>query len=358
MSHSTATRSPLQTVGKLSPYYQARRQPSEKGCHSLSLHPDDTIVVEYIEAALKLSIEEPREEEQSVAVDAPSTNDVAPATQAPDPPASDLSEDAQEGMVEDIMDWLTNRDTPTRVLCLTGAAGAGKTALRRIIEVECTKKGILTVSFTFSKSDTLRNSAQRLVPSIAFQLGSRDVRLRELITDRVKDDPLVFRKSVTHQVETLNLDPMKRLRDQDSSALEQFPHVVLIDAVDECKVQDQPQVLLVIRKLVESSSSTPFRIFVTSRPEPVIQEALEPWGSLRGLVYPMQLGGEGDMTRNIRRMLQRKLLELQVLPADRDLDRVVESASAAQRAAVDYSVCSSSSLIPWLEYRPRVSFGA
>ncbi|KAJ3501655.1 hypothetical protein NMY22_g18850 [Coprinellus aureogranulatus] len=291
MSHSTESRyvRPTSPVGPrtslrrrssqakscLSDTQEQESHPAGKECRSLSLHPDDTIVVEYIEAALKLSIEEPHEEEEhSVAVKEPSTDNVAPATQASDPPASDLSEawkvladyaapspiddaphsathtlrpdllipfpncdrDTQEGMVEDIMDWLTNRDTPTRVLCLTGAAGTGKTALRKIVEGECTRKGILASSFTFSRSDTLRNSVKRLVPSIAFQLGSRDVRLRELIAAKVKDDPLVFRKSVTHQVETLILEPMKRLRDQDGSALDQFPHVVLIDAVDECKL--------------------------------------------------------------------------------------------------------------------------
>lgn len=224
------------------------------------------------------------------------------------------------------MHFLRNRNSLSRVLCLTGPAGIGKTALQQTIAEQCAALGILASSFFFSYTDPTRNTVACLIATIAYQLGLKNADLRDLIAASVQEDPLIFAKTVTSQLESLVVGPLKRLQSDHDGPLS-FPHAILVDGVDECRAQDHGQVLLAIRNIVESIAPIPFRIFVASRPEQVILEALGPGGELQGLAYQVELGEDGNTTKNIRRMLQRRLLELHVSPSAGDLDRVARAAS-------------------------------
>ena len=87
-------------------------------------------------------------------------------------------EDTRVEVTGEIMDWMNDRDGPQRLLCMTGAAGAGKSALQQTIAERCAQSGILGCAFFFSSQDPTRNDISRIIPTIAYQLGIRNRNLR------------------------------------------------------------------------------------------------------------------------------------------------------------------------------------
>jgi DNA replication protein DnaC len=65
-----------------------------------------------------------------------------------DPPKCD--EDTRVEVIGELMDWMNDRENPQRLLCMTGAAGAGKSALQQTIAERCADARILGVAFFFS----------------------------------------------------------------------------------------------------------------------------------------------------------------------------------------------------------------
>ncbi|KAF6761788.1 hypothetical protein DFP72DRAFT_630832 [Ephemerocybe angulata] len=229
--------------------------------------------------------------------------------------------------------WDGSRDraAPQSLLCMTGAAGAGKSALQQTVAELCTNLGIFASCFFFSSSDGTRNNVSRITPTIAYQLGLKNPALRRSIATAVEDDPLIFKQTLKIQIERLIVRPISRLPPQD---LARFPYAVFIDGLDECAEEDRQRELLAALKACFLNGRTPFRIFLASRPELPIFEALQPGGYLREVAYHIRLSDDYDASADIRRTAQRRLTELgqrRQLERDwyseRDVEAIVEAAS-------------------------------
>ncbi|KAF5319014.1 hypothetical protein D9611_012649 [Ephemerocybe angulata] len=193
-----------------------------------------------------------------------------------DPPRCD--EDTRVEVTNEIMGWIQDRAAPQSLLCMTGAAGAGKSALQQTVAELCTNLGIFASCFFFSSSDGTRSNVSRIVPTLAYQLGVKNPALRRSIATAVEDDPLVFKQTLKIQMERLIVWPISRLPPQD---LARFPYAVFIDGLDECAEEDRQRELLAALKACFLNGRTPLRIFLASRPELPIFEALRPGGYLR-----------------------------------------------------------------------------
>ncbi|RXW23658.1 hypothetical protein EST38_g2210 [Candolleomyces aberdarensis] len=206
------------------------------------------------------------------------------------------------------MDWIQDRQNPQRLLCMTGAAGAGKSALQQTIAERCQKGGILACTYFISAGDPTRNTTRTLVATIAYQIGLCNPALRKIIRTAIEDD-LVFSRSLKAQMTALIVDPVERLRNTGFD-VETLPYAILIDGLDECKGEDcQGEVLAVIKESL-LDTNTPCRIFIASRPEWAIRTALERDGDLHEVAYHIQLSDKYDATADIRRYLWRKLRDI------------------------------------------------
>ncbi|RXW12901.1 hypothetical protein EST38_g12953 [Candolleomyces aberdarensis] len=235
------------------------------------------------------------------------------------------------------MAFIEDRDGPRRLLCMTGAAGSGKSALQQTTAETCGKKKFLACSFFFSASDLNRNTVDPVIPTIAYQLGRGNPVVKQLIKAAVEGDSLIFSQSLEDQITTLIVEPIEHLSSMGLD-LSTLPCAVLIDALDECRGEDcQAELLTAIRKCL-LVDSLPFRIFIASRPEWAIRSALEPGGELNELAYHIQLSDQYDATADIRRYLQRRLRELGLRSRDprarspgwfskEDIEKLVEAAS-------------------------------
>ncbi|KAJ2927472.1 hypothetical protein H1R20_g9622, partial [Candolleomyces eurysporus] len=224
--------------------------------------------------------------------------------------APKCDEDTRVEVISELMGWIEDRENPQRLLCMTGAAGAGKSALQQTIAERCGDSNILNSSFFLSSSDPTRNSISAVVPTIAFQVGSCNDTLRRLIAASIQKDPLIFSKSLRTQMNTLIAQPFKCFQESGELGFEAIPYAILIDGLDECAGEDRQAELLAAIKQCLLESDLPFRICIASRPEWAIRSALEPGGYLHDVAYHIQLSDKYDASADIRRYLRRRLKNL------------------------------------------------
>ncbi|RXW13109.1 hypothetical protein EST38_g12745, partial [Candolleomyces aberdarensis] len=189
-----------------------------------------------------------------------------------DPPKCD--EDTRVEVINEVMDWIGDREGPKRLLCMTGAAGAGKSALQQTIAERCADWDILGCAIFFSSRDPTRNDLSRIVPTIAFQLGQHDPRLQDYIRRAIEKDPPIFTRTIRTQMDRLVVRPFKQLQANADFDVGSFPHAVLIDGLDECSEEEQQTDFLSTIKHCLLDNDLPFRIFIASRPEWAIRSAL------------------------------------------------------------------------------------
>jgi hypothetical protein len=208
---------------------------------------------------------------------------------------------------------------------MTGAAGAGKSALQQTIAERCTKLDILSATFFVSSADPTRNTISGIVPTIAYQIGLKHDAFRSSVSAAVVHDPNIFSRSLQSQMDVLIVCPFESLRRSNQHAINTFPYAILIDGLDECKgepsvitdpthvdvddrcrAEDQQAELLAALKLCILDADLPFRIFIASRPEWAIRTALEPGGHLHNIAYHIQLSDQYDASADMRRYLQRR----------------------------------------------------
>jgi hypothetical protein len=243
-------------------------------------------------------------------------------------------------VTEELTGWIQDRKAPQRLLCMTGAAGSGKSALQQTVAELCSGKGILASTFFFSSTDPTRNTVSPVIPTIAYQLGSSNPTVREAISAAVNQDPLIFKKSLLTQMNKLVVDPIIHLsRDVPNHELAAIPYTILIDGLDECAdEQRQAELLATIDNCLLQNETLPFRVFIASRPEWAIMSALEDTGYLHRKAYHIQLSDQYDASGDIRRVLWRRLRDIgrrsgdsralsPSWPSEEDIETLVYNAS-------------------------------
>ncbi|RXW15167.1 hypothetical protein EST38_g10688 [Candolleomyces aberdarensis] len=254
--------------------------------------------------------------------------------------APKCDEDTRVEVTKELMDWIQDREGPQRLLCMTGAAGAGKSALQQTIAGKCSTSNTLGSAFFFSAGDPTRNNLTYIVPTIAYQLGLHNTALRDTVAKVVEEDPLIFERQIQVQMDALVVAPFKLVCASGELDCSTFPHAILIDGLDECSGEENQAELLSTIKVCLLNEDLPFRIFIASRPEWAIRSALysDPEGYLYGLAYHIKLSDKYDATADIRRYLWRRLQDIGRRSHDRraqsprwptkeDIEKLVAAAS-------------------------------
>ncbi|KAJ2929834.1 hypothetical protein H1R20_g7274, partial [Candolleomyces eurysporus] len=246
--------------------------------------------------------------------------------------APKCDEDTRIEVSDEIMTFIENHEGPQRLLCMTGAAGSGKSALQQTIAETCLGKNSLASSFFFSAVDPDRNTLNSVVPTIAYQLGRSSADVKQLIKAAVEQDPLIFDQQLDAQMNTLIVKPFKRLKDMGLD-LSTLPHAILIDGIDECIGEEFQADLLHAIKDCLLADHLPFRLFITSRPEWAMRTALQPGGLLRAVAYHIQLSDDYNASADMHRYLRRRFEILSLRTGDpnwfseSDVETLVRAAS-------------------------------
>ncbi|CAG7852770.1 SubName: Full=Uncharacterized protein {ECO:0000313/EMBL:CCA72352.1} [Serendipita indica DSM 11827] len=150
------------------------------------------------------------------------------------------------------------------IFWLCDIAGSGKSTVSMSMIALWKETGLLGGYFFFSIATTEESTITKICPTFARQMFENVPMLAPSIVDAVKRHPSIMTSTFEEQFQRLIVDPTKH----------QNKRVILvIDALDECTSGVQR------RKLVETLSiavreSTNLKIFMTSRPDPVIQATL------------------------------------------------------------------------------------
>ncbi|KAF8327426.1 uncharacterized protein EI90DRAFT_3067702 [Cantharellus anzutake] len=156
------------------------------------------------------------------------------------------------------MNWCRNTgNSEKRVLLVTAVAGAGKTSLAHSIAEECSKGGMLLLSFFFKAGEQSR--PDHLFSGMARSLATHDSTYRSYLISTIQKDPTLATASFPMQFEKLVAEPF-RLKAPSSGS----PGMVIIDALDECDEEAFKYLAKILWEQVPKLPSN-IKFLVTSR---------------------------------------------------------------------------------------------
>ncbi|TFK25113.1 hypothetical protein FA15DRAFT_640025 [Coprinopsis marcescibilis] len=174
---------------------------------------------------------------------------------------------------EDFLGWLDGShpsSSETDRFWMTGAAGSGKSSIAQSVAEACAEKGILAATFFFSFRSQETNNYTRFIPTIAYQMALSIPSATEFIATAMAKDLAVVKRSLKAQLDALIIQPLAQARQKNPGEL--WPHVIIIDGLDEVKDEEQQATILSILHECVKTPQFPFRILIASRPEPKMRK--------------------------------------------------------------------------------------
>ena len=150
---------------------------------------------------------------------------------------------------------------------LTGAAGAGKSAIAQSLIELCLLEDLVIASFFFSRSDGSRNHGGPLVATLAYQIYQSVPAVQQEILSAIDADPFILTKSIERQLLVLVADPLSRMHSAGGLWPSGTYRVIVIDGLDECKdIKIRQQILRAISNTTRQFK-LPILFLVASRPD-------------------------------------------------------------------------------------------
>ncbi|CAE7077777.1 unnamed protein product [Rhizoctonia solani] len=184
----------------------------------------------------------------------------------------------REAIHQTLRDWTTNPKSE-KIYWMNGMAGTGKTTIAYSYCEWLEVSNRLGASFFCSRISSTCRSLNQIIPTLAYQLARFSPAFRSRLCTTLNHDPDAGKLNVVQQFEKLIYQPVLDAKDAMPDSV-----VVVIDALDEC--DDNHSVRLLLEVLLKFADHLPLKVFVSSRPEPVIRDRMmSRGGSSRFIVY-------------------------------------------------------------------------
>ncbi|KAF5319144.1 hypothetical protein D9619_008289 [Psilocybe cf. subviscida] len=239
----------------------------------------------------------------------------------------------REEVIGKMEKWMDREDIRTsRMMWLSGPAGAGKSAILQTVSERCQERGRHVSNFFFFRGDGTRNHAQPLVATLVYQLRTLYATLDKPLEDCLQAMPLICKASIGEQFRKLISAPVHTVQGSSSIC---HPIILVVDGLDECEdKQEQEQILGALHALVDKDNS-PFLVLIASRAEPHIVMTIN---KIASSVVSIFLDDEYRPQDDIRRFVTAKFDEIKgshhlahtldkYWPSEFDIYRVVEKSS-------------------------------
>ncbi|KAI6159279.1 hypothetical protein EDD17DRAFT_1762561 [Pisolithus thermaeus] len=189
-----------------------------------------------------------------------------------DPSRPECLPNTRMDIIGDIYKWATTPIGLT-VFWLHGFPGAGKSTIATSVANLFRQQRRLGAFTFFTRGVEARTDPASLIRTIAYQLGEFDPRICDAISRVIEETPSIKQAPLHWQFQRLLVDPLRSLEDLQWEG----PVLVVIDALDECGRTGARSDLLTA--LARESMLLPptLRIFVTSRAEKDIYNAISPY---------------------------------------------------------------------------------
>ncbi|QRV96958.1 Notchless protein [Ceratobasidium sp. AG-Ba] len=181
-------------------------------------------------------------------------------------------------VLEELVKW-SQQIQGSRVYWMNGMAGTGKTTIAYSFCEILKDRAQLGGSFFCSRLLPGSRDANRIIPTLAYQLALIYSPFRNELINTLNNDRDIISTGIENQFETL-LNRILRYLDKATR-----PHqfVIIIDALDECS--DRIGVRVLVNLLLRFASELPVKFFVTSRPEPGLLDPLFKGESIRSIFH-------------------------------------------------------------------------
>ncbi|CCA76812.1 related to S. pombe trp-asp repeat containing protein [Serendipita indica DSM 11827] len=173
-------------------------------------------------------------------------------------------EGTRKAVLQMIWDWANDDASDKPIFWLCDIAGSGKSTVATSALETWQREGALGGRFFFSIASNEASTTGKFCSTIARDLAHYIPQLMPGIADAIKRNPSFLRSSLEEQLRVLVTGPVLRRQQRV---------ILVIDAVDECKSGTQRKQLL-DALCVAVQECKKLKIFMTSRPDPVIQSTL------------------------------------------------------------------------------------
>ncbi|QRV79031.1 WD40 repeat-like protein [Ceratobasidium sp. AG-Ba] len=191
-------------------------------------------------------------------------------------PARACMPGTRELVIRDLLEWVNSSGDSSppnsrRLLWVHGQAGLGKSAIATSLCQILDDQHLLAASFFCKRDESERRSAQLVLSTIIYGIASRHATYANYLRKVLEEDSLLPSSPLQMQFNKLVLDLLRPSFSGDQST----PHVVVVDALDECGPEADRRQLLGF--LVKISELVPgLSVIVTSRPDPDIKQFFGP----------------------------------------------------------------------------------
>ncbi|KAF5321253.1 hypothetical protein D9619_002259 [Psilocybe cf. subviscida] len=260
-----------------------------------------------------------------------------------------------------ILEWLERwmceplRDGDANLIWLHGGAGAGKSAILQTIAGRCIPRRAVLGTFFFSRTDSTRNYAEVLFPSLAYQMALVFPQIIPILDRSINDDPLLFTRSLRTLANKLLVQPLLHL--SHSGAIdrgEPCARTFIIDAIDECTNPKKQVAIITMIGEVLTANCIPIKFLVASRPEPNIVYTFKTESLIFQIYDSISLNDHTDADLDIRVYIEdsfaalrkehphRNHLPSNGWPLSTDIDTLVQKSSGHfVYAATAMNYCAS-----------------
>ncbi|KAH9946526.1 P-loop containing nucleoside triphosphate hydrolase protein, partial [Amylocystis lapponica] len=170
----------------------------------------------------------------------------------------------RQTVIDTILQSLMDTDEKNRIVWLYGPAGSGKSTIATSIAEHCRVLHRQGAFVFFDRAKTAESSPDKLIRTIAYQLGQQDPFIQSALAKTVKEQPNIADEKPYVQFSKLWVETLQQAsKDQ----FREGPTIIIIDALDECGTAQERHSLL--KLLAEDIPRLPsrFRFFITSREE-------------------------------------------------------------------------------------------
>lgn len=162
-----------------------------------------------------------------------------------------------------IKEWVKDRDS-NPIFWLNGIANTKKSIIAQTVMYLFTNKDQLGTSCVFKKYKSNHSIVSMFFTTIAINLITH---LPELISNIIKvinTNPAISKKVLKDQFEKLILQLLLEIK---KSCLNTLGLIIVIDKLNECKQEEDIQIILLFFIQTQNFEQVLLRVFVTSKPE-------------------------------------------------------------------------------------------
>ncbi|CAE6460585.1 unnamed protein product, partial [Rhizoctonia solani] len=216
--------------------------------------------------------------------------------------------DTRVKILEEAMDWTHNLDA-AKIYWMNGMAGTGKTTIAYSLCERLEESKQLGACFFCSRSLPDCRDVNRIVPTIAYQLGRFSNPYQKELCEVLSNNPDVSKREISIQFAKLIVGPLLKVKGAIPDDV-----IIVIDALDECS--DTQGTQRVLDLLFSQATSLPVKFFVTSRPEPGISSKVQSSEEAYRLVLHLHEVETSLVQADIQTYLERELRPIKAQPED------------------------------------------